>query len=177
MSVRSSALLKTTGSVVIAASLGFGGIWEDKLSSLKRVSCPTSVAYAEQMDQQHSPRKRGQAMRIVRVYTGTDNKSHFEDIEVPLKSGGKAGSLSEVVKATGVIFRETGGDYNFDFHNAPRRQYVVNLEGEVEIEVGDGTKRILRTGDILLAEDTTGQGHISRAVGGKPRKSLFITLD
>jgi len=54
---------------------------------------------------------------------------------------------------------------------------VVNLEGEVEIEVGDGTKRILRSGDILLAEDTTGQGHISRAVAGKPRKSLFITLD
>ena len=54
---------------------------------------------------------------------------------------------------------------------------VVNLEGEVEIEVGDETKRILRTGEILLAEDTTGQGHISRAVAGKPRKSLFITLD
>lgn len=54
---------------------------------------------------------------------------------------------------------------------------VVNLEGEVEIEVGDDTKRILRTGEILLAEDTTGQGHISRAVAGKPRKSLFITLD
>ena len=35
----------------------------------------------------------------------------------------------------------------------------------------------LRNGDILLAEDTTGQGHISRAVAGKPRKSLFITLD
>ena len=49
--------------------------------------------------------------------------------------------------------------------------------GAVEIEVGDGTKRILGTGDILLAEDTTGQGHISRAVAGKPRRSLFITLD
>jgi hypothetical protein len=30
---------------------------------------------------------------------------------------------------------------------------------------------------VLLAEDTTGQGHISRAVAGKSRKSLFITLD
>lgn len=119
----------------------------------------------------------GRAMKIVRVYTGPDNKSHFEDVEIPLKDGGKAGFMSELRKATGVVFRETDGSYNFDFHNAPRRQYVVNLEGEVEIEVGDGTKRILRSGDILLAEDTTGQGHISRAVGGKPRKSLFITLD
>ena len=119
----------------------------------------------------------GGTMKVVRLYTGPDNKSHFEDLQIPLKDGGKVGFISEKVKATGVVFRETAGDYNYDFHPAPRRQYVVNLEGEVEIEVGDGTKRILRTGDILLAEDTTGQGHISRAVAGKPRKSLFITLD
>ena len=119
----------------------------------------------------------GRTMKIVRLYTGADNKSHFEDLQIPLKDGGKVGFVSDLSKATGVVFRETTGDYNYDFHTAPRRQYVVNLEGGVEIEVGDGTRRILGTGDILLAEDTTGQGHISRAVAGKPRKSLFITLD
>jgi uncharacterized cupin superfamily protein len=116
-------------------------------------------------------------MNVVRLYTGADGQSHFEDMQVPMADKGKIGFLSEKVKATGLVFRETGGDYDYDFHTAPRRQYVVNLEGEVEIEVGDGTKRIFRSGDILLAEDTTGQGHISRAVAGKPRKSLFITLD
>ena len=116
-------------------------------------------------------------MTVVRIYTGADNQSHFEDLNIPLKNTGKIGFISDLMKATGVVFRETGGDYNYDFHTAPRRQYVVNLEGEVEIEVGDGTKRILRSGDVLLAEDTTGQGHISRAVAGKSRKSLFITLD
>jgi opacity protein-like surface antigen len=121
--------------------------------------------------------QKGGTMRVVRLYTGPDKKSHFEDIQIPLKDGGKVGFISELYKATGVVFRENTGDYNYDFHPAPRRQYVVNLDGEVEIEVGDGTRRILRTGDILLAEDTTGQGHISRAVAGKPRKSLFITLD
>ncbi len=121
--------------------------------------------------------QKGGTMTVVRLYTGPDNKSHFEDIQIPLKDAGKVGFISERYKATGVVFRETTGDYNYDFHPAPRRQYVVNLEGEVEIEVGDGTKRILRTGDVLLAEDTTGQGHISRAVAGKRRKSLFIILD
>lgn len=116
-------------------------------------------------------------MKVLRIYTGTDNKSHFEDVQIPMKDSGKVGFLSELTKATGIVFRETGGDYNYDFHTAPRRQYVVNLEGEVEIEIGDGAKRIVRAGEILLAEDTTGQGHISRAVAGKPRKSLFITLD
>ena len=99
-------------------------------------------------------------LTIVRIYTGTDDQSHFEDVQIPLKSSGKIGFLSELMNATGIVFRETGGDYNYDFHTAPRRQYVVNLEGEVEIEVGDGSKRVLRSGDILLAEDTSGQGHI-----------------
>ena len=116
-------------------------------------------------------------MKVTRVYTGPDNQSHFEDVDVPLKHGGPAGTMSDLVQAKGVVFRETAGDYDLSWHNAPRRQYVVMLDGEVEIEVGDGTKRILGTGEILLAEDTTGQGHISRAVNGKPRKSLFITLE
>jgi len=116
-------------------------------------------------------------MKITRIYTGSDNQSHFQDIDIPLKADEAAGRMSELAKATGVIFRETGGDYSYDWHNAPRRQYVIMLDGEVEIEIGDGTKRIFHTGDILLAEDTTGQGHISRAVNGKPRKSMFVTLD
>ncbi len=115
-------------------------------------------------------------MKVTRVYTGSDNQSHFEDVEVPLDENGAIGRLSPLIPATGVIFRETAGDYDLDFHNAPRRQYVVMLEGAVEIEIGDGTKRVLGTGEILLAEDTTGQGHISRAVKGQPRKSLFIPL-
>jgi hypothetical protein len=98
-------------------------------------------------------------MKVVRIYTGPDNKSHFEDLKVPLKDGGRVGSISDSSKTTGVIFRETDADYNYVFHTASQRQYVVNLEGGVEIEVGDGTKRILGTGDILLAEDTTWQGH------------------
>src|SRR5258708_22811805 len=100
--------------------------------------------------------QKGGTMTVVRLYTGPDNKSHFEDIQIPLKDRGKVGFMSELYKATGVVFRETTADYNYDFHPAPRLQYVVNLEGEVAIEVGDGTKRILRTCDRLPAHDTTG---------------------
>ncbi len=117
-------------------------------------------------------------MKILRIYTGDDGESHFEDIEVPLNDlEGGVGAISELEGATGVVFRETGGDYNFGFHNAPRRQYVINLDASVEIETGDGSKRVLGPGDILLAEDTTGRGHISRSADGKPRRSIFITLD
>lgn len=115
-------------------------------------------------------------MKVVRIYTGADGESHFEDLNIALKAGELSGSYSDPVKVKAVIFRETAGDYNLDYHTAPRRQYVVNLRGSVEIETGLGEKRLLGPGDILLAEDTTGRGHISRAVNGEVRESLFIPL-
>ena len=116
-------------------------------------------------------------MRVTRIYTGDDDQSHFEELEIPLNDLGVGGHLSEPWPAKAVLFREVDGDYALDFHTAPRRQLVVNLVGAVEIEVGDGSKRRLEAGSILLAEDTTGQGHISRAVDGEPRQCLFIPLE
>ena len=116
-------------------------------------------------------------MKIVRVYTGDDGESHFEDREVALQDRGMVGALSEIEPATGVVFRTNGPDYDYDWHNAPRRQYVITLSGAVEIEVGDGSVRRFGAGDILLAEDTTGRGHISRAIGNEERRSIFVLLD
>lgn len=117
------------------------------------------------------------SMQVTRLYTGQDGESHFEDIDIALSDAGPIGALSERVPASGVIFRYTDEEYDFDWHNAPCRQFVVMLDGAVEIEVGDGSRRIFRGGDILLAEDVTGRGHVSRAVDGLPRRSLFIPLD
>jgi len=116
-------------------------------------------------------------MKAVRVYTGEDGASHFEDIDIELHDQGAVGRISDLWSGRGVIFREVDGDYALDYHTAPRRQFVINLKGSVEIEVGDGSTRLLGPGDILLAEDTSGQGHISRAVDGKPRTCLFVPLE
>ena len=116
-------------------------------------------------------------MHITRIYSGEDGESHFEDVEIPLDDLGDLGRLSKLTAATGILFREVPGDYHYDFHTAPRRQYVINLDAAVEIEVADGTVRRLAAGDVLLAEDTTGRGHISRAVDGRPRRCIFVTLD
>lgn len=115
-------------------------------------------------------------MNIVRVFTGADDASHFEDVEIAMEQYGVGGRLSKLVPGSGVIFREVDGDYDLDFHTAPRRQFVVNLSGSVDITVGDGSSRRLGSGEILLAEDTTGQGHKSSAVDGQPRTCLFIPI-
>jgi len=116
-------------------------------------------------------------MKITRIYSGDDGESHFEDVEIPLQDRGVIGAVSTLQPATGIAFRETEGSYDFGFHNAPRRQYIINLDAAVELEAGDGTRRVIGPGEILLAEDLTGRGHISRAVDGRPRRSLVVTLD
>ncbi len=119
----------------------------------------------------------GGTMRVVRVYTGDDGESHFEDVDIPLGDATVGGRLSRLIRGPGVVFRQVGGDYDLDFHAAPRRQFVVNLRGSVDIGVGDGSVRRLESGDILLAEDTRGRGHRSKAVDGASRTCLFIPID
>ena len=103
--------------------------------------------------------------------------SHFAELDIPLKDGGTIGQLSERHPVKSVIFRENTADYDFDWHCAPQRQYIVLLDGEIEIEAGDGEKRRFRGGDILLVEDVSGRGHRTRTVNNQPRRSLFITLE
>jgi hypothetical protein len=115
-------------------------------------------------------------MRVTRIYSGTDAETHFEDVEIPLREAGRIGRLSERISAKAVIFRETAPDYDYDWHPAPERQYIVLLDGEIEITVGDGETRRFRGGDVLLVEDTEGRGHRTRTVDGRVRRSLFVPL-
>jgi hypothetical protein len=114
-------------------------------------------------------------MKIVRLYTGSDQKSHFEDIEV--KFGGDQQILTaEARPATSVALRCVLPGSVLERHPAPRRQYVVTLSGSWEIEASAGLVRTFKAGDVMLADDTTGEGHISRVVGNKPHVFMTVPL-
>ncbi len=116
-------------------------------------------------------------MNVTRIYTGDDGESHFENVAIELLDRGAIGAISKPLDAKAILFRQTERDYDYQWHNAPQRQFVIMLSGGgVEIEVGDGTTRRLFAGDVLLAEDTTGRGHISRAIDDEPRISIFVPL-
>ena len=115
-------------------------------------------------------------MDIIRMYTGSDNCSHFEKISLgfnPIPEAQRyenitAGNLQFVYQPSGFVI---------DMHPAPRKQYVVTLHGNAEIILGDGTTQKFGPGDIILAEDLTGEGHITRVVGDEPRISLQIPIE
>jgi hypothetical protein len=114
-------------------------------------------------------------MKIARLYTGQDQQSHFDEIEVPF-GGERAILASDLQAASGVVFRCAPPGTVVDWHPAPRRQYVVTLAGEWDIECGDGSVRRFKPGDVMLAEDLSGRGHISRVVGNQPYIFMAVPL-
>ncbi|WP_137167325.1 cupin domain-containing protein [Salinimonas lutimaris] len=115
-------------------------------------------------------------MIITRIYNDEQGKSHFGEIDIPLADGGPIGLLSEKYGAGAVIFRETPADYDFKWHPAPARQLLFILKGRAEFTVSGGERRVFGTGDVLLLEDTEGEGHCSKALYNEVRHSIFVTL-
>ena len=72
-------------------------------------------------------------MRIHNLYTDEKGESHFRDIEIEWAEERRGSKLSKRLPANGIIFRETRAEYDLDWHPAPRRQYIVNLDAGVQI--------------------------------------------
>ncbi len=116
-------------------------------------------------------------MKYHHLYADEHGESHFNDVDVEFVEELFMGNLSAPVPVKNLIFREVMPGYDLDWHNAPRRQFIVNLSGGVRITASDGEVREIGAGEILLVEDTTGKGHLSQALDGKMRTCLFVTLE
>ncbi len=103
----------------------------------------------------------------IRLFTGTDGRSHVETIPLPLHA-------PQAVKTT--HFEETPAHSSLDWHVAPCRQYVITLSGTLEFVTRDGETFTLRPGDVLLAEDTAGTGHRWRLTDDQPWRRMYVEL-
>lgn len=115
-------------------------------------------------------------MQYTRIYTDDAGECHFEDVEIPLTDNGSVGFMSANMKVSSIQFRENKADYNWDFHTAPNKQFIILLDGVIEIATSLGVVRTFKGGEILLVEDTTGKGHKTRNITNIKRKSIFIKI-
>lgn len=114
---------------------------------------------------------------ITRIYSDDNGDSHFEKVEIPLQDAGTIGNLSAPLPAGNIIFREVVESYDYTYHTAPHKQYILLLDGGIEIETSLGDKRIFHAGEVLLVEDVTGKGHRSKNLLPAKRRSVFITIE
>jgi quercetin dioxygenase-like cupin family protein len=113
---------------------------------------------------------------ILRLYTGANQQSHFEELQPRFEAQGDGSETAELLPGSGILIRRFAPDRWNPWHHAPGRYAVFTLSGAVDIEIGDHTVRRLGPGDVLIAEDLTGQGHTTREVGPEPRVSVFVPL-
>jgi hypothetical protein len=116
-------------------------------------------------------------VKIHNLYADDKGETHFRDIQVDFSESGRAGRTSKRLPATGIIFRQVPPEYDLDWHPAPRRQYIINLDAGVQITASDGESRVIGAGEVILVEDTTGKGHLSKAVDNKIRNCIFVPID
>jgi quercetin dioxygenase-like cupin family protein len=120
-------------------------------------------------------------LSYARLYPGPDGISHFANVKmefVPLGAAGVEAVLGvhSVGDVRGVAFLRLKAGTTEDWHTAPRRQFMVCIGGLVEVTAGDGEKRQIRPGGILLLEDVTGKGHLTHAVGPDDHVALAIPV-
>ena len=103
--------------------------------------------------------------KVVRIYTTPDGGSGVQELVISPDA-----KPVDITRMTASVYRGSGARAP-DWHTAPRKQFAINMTGELEVELTDGTRRRIGS-DLVYLEDTTGKGHVTRALG--PITNVFL---
>jgi hypothetical protein len=114
---------------------------------------------------------------VVRV--ADDGTTYFDDEAIHLVPAVYVPGIplvdsSERIPVTALTISRCEANFVGDWHPAPRRQFVLVLQGGFEITSGRGECRTFRSGDVVLVEDVEGSGHQTKSVGAEP--CVFATV-
>jgi len=112
--------------------------------------------------------------RIHCIYTGRDGQSHFSDDALALKADAMGRLSTGLQRAVGWMYAESPRERFVDWHTSGPGGVSVMLEGWMDVEIGSGETRRLVAGDVLIALDTSGQGHRSRMSANTRGLSLMF---
>ena len=107
---------------------------------------------------------------MYRIFSDSDGESHIEELR--LEDHPELGAMTNVSEVKVQMF---DGSRDMPLHPLPERRLIVHLSGEVEITTSDGSKQILRAGDVRLMEDVTGKGHAHLDL--TPSEAVYIILN
>jgi hypothetical protein len=110
--------------------------------------------------------------RVLRIFADDKGDSHMEELTVTTTKGQRGRSARDI-PVTGMLLREYLPSV-VDWHTAPARQFAITIVGELEVEVSDGARRQVKTGELVFLEDTEGKGHVTYLLG--PVTNLYIRV-
>lgn len=121
-------------------------------------------------------------MSLIRLYADAEGETHFADVEPRFAPPADTwwsvtAEHTEPMAAESVFLRRLRSDGgNLEPHTAPRRQLIIGLDGECEVEVSDGEVRRIGPGTVALVEDVAGKGHWTRIIGDAEVRVVVVTL-
>jgi quercetin dioxygenase-like cupin family protein len=113
-------------------------------------------------------------IRCVRMWTGGDGNSLFEEGFVDLAEGMRGDAVGKPVPALEISFQETRSGGSYEWHRDPVPRFVITLSGTLEFETKSGATFTIHPGDILLAQDNSGSGHKWRLIGDEPWRRAYV---
>lgn len=122
------------------------------------------------------PNQKSEGVDYLHNQGWPDGTSYFEKKHMPIIHGGLEGEETDELPLRAYQFVMAPADLDYDWHPAPQRQVVLVLTGGLAMEYGDGSHAEVPQGGFLIGDDTNGKGHITRALNGKPRFSVFAHL-
>jgi hypothetical protein len=136
------------------------------------------VEHSVESNIRHKGRVR---VKYTRLYSDAEGESHFEDKKVKMEEMNFAPpalplKLSEFFRSSNFTFLSADPGWFGDWHPAPKRQFMIYIQGEIEAESSDGEVRRFGPGSVTLVEDTTGKGHRSRVIGNEEAILAVVQL-
>jgi len=108
---------------------------------------------------------QGDELEYSVLYSDAEGVTHFRDEYLPWKKSSSGSARTPFEDAERIGFVRTPAGIRSDWHPAPRKQFVLVLEGVMEVEAGDGEMRQFTSGRVLLVTDTEGRGHRTNILG------------
>ena len=115
-------------------------------------------------------------MKIPKIYVDEHGHSYFGQAELV-----QHGDPQRRVQAANQDvrywqMRQIKPGHFIDFRPNIVPQFVAVLSGKLALTVSNGETRHFTRGDMVLLQDMTGQGHVTRTLGHEPCTTLVITL-
>jgi hypothetical protein len=109
-------------------------------------------------------RPPGAAPKLKRICKGADERAYFSEFSQLFPLTLNEWGTPHAITGFRMLCWEDG---SMDWHPCVTNQLAIALAGEMEMEVGGdgGAVETFHAGDICLAEDRTGEGHIGRFRG------------
>lgn len=106
-------------------------------------------------------------IKAYKLYIGADGNTHVQ-----------TGTITEDIfnEVENILFKESPPHSSYDWHNAPRFQYVLTLLGTLEFKTFTGETFIIKPGEILIATDTTGTAHQWKLVNDEPWRRAYVAF-